>query len=74
MKDAGFKYRESALVVQALKAPLLIPMHYFSAFTLERFLDRAREKFGVEYSDTPSLVVSKTTLPATPKFLVLTGR
>ena len=61
-------------VVQALKAPLMIPMHFFSAFTLERFLARAREKFGVEFSDTPSVVVSKTTLPATPKFLVLPGR
>ncbi len=61
-------------VVQALKAPLLIPMHYFSAFTLERFLNRAREKFDVEFADTPSVVVSKTTLPAKPKFLVLPGR
>jgi len=61
-------------VVQALKAPLLIPMHFFSAFTLERFLNRAREKFGVEFSETPSVVVSKSTLPAEPKFLVLPGR
>ncbi len=61
-------------VVQALKAPLLIPMHSFSAFTLERFLNRAREKFDVEFSDTPSVVVSKATLPGKPKFLVLPGR
>ena len=61
-------------VVQSLKAPLLIPMHFFSAFTLERFLSRAREKFDVEFSDTPSVVVSKTTLPSKPKFLVLPGR
>jgi L-ascorbate metabolism protein UlaG (beta-lactamase superfamily) len=61
-------------VVQALKAPLMIPMHFFSAFTLDRFLARAREKFGVEFSETPSVVVSKETLPAEPKFLVLPGR
>jgi L-ascorbate metabolism protein UlaG (beta-lactamase superfamily) len=61
-------------VVQALKAPLLIPMHFFSAFTLERFLNRAREKFDVEFADTPSVVVSKAALPAKPKFLVLPGR
>lgn len=61
-------------VVQALKAPLMIPMHFFSAFTLDRFLSRAREKFAVEFSETPSVVVSKTTLPAEPKFLVLSGR
>jgi L-ascorbate metabolism protein UlaG (beta-lactamase superfamily) len=61
-------------VVQALKAPLMIPMHFFSAFTLDRFLSRAREKFAVEFSETPSVVLSKTTLPAEPKFLVLSGR
>ena len=31
-------------VLQALKAPLMIPMHYFSTYTLHRFLDRAREQ------------------------------
>jgi len=61
-------------VLQALKAPLMIPMHYFSVYTLQRFLDRAREKFTVESSDTPSLVISKTTLPTAPKILVLPGR
>jgi L-ascorbate metabolism protein UlaG (beta-lactamase superfamily) len=61
-------------VLQALKAPLMIPMHYFSVYTLQRFLDRAREKFAVETSDTPSLVISKTTLPTAPKILVLPGR
>ncbi|MBZ0141668.1 MAG: MBL fold metallo-hydrolase [Pseudorhodoplanes sp.] len=61
-------------VVTALKAPLMIPMHFFSAYTLNRFLDRAREKFAVEFNDTPSVVISKTMLPAAPKFLVLPGR
>ena len=58
---------------QALKAPLMIPMHYFSTFTLHRFLDRARQKWTVETGEVPSLVVSKTTLPATPKVTVLPG-
>lgn len=61
-------------VMEGLKAPLIIPMHYFSVFTLNRFLDRMREKFDVEFSDTPSVVISKTTLPAKPKILVLPGR
>src|SRR5262244_4370112 len=54
-------------VLQALKAPLMIPMHYFSTFTLHRFLDRARQLWPVELSEIPSLVVSKTSLPASPK-------
>jgi L-ascorbate metabolism protein UlaG (beta-lactamase superfamily) len=61
-------------VLESLKAPLMIPMHYFSAFTLERFLNRVREKYKIETSDTPSVVISKATLPAEPKFLVLPGR
>jgi L-ascorbate metabolism protein UlaG (beta-lactamase superfamily) len=61
-------------VLQALKAPLMIPMHYFSAFTLDRFLDRARDKFEIEIAEVPSVLVSKATLPAKPQVLVLPGR
>ena len=60
-------------VLTALKAPLMIPMHYFSAFTLNRFLSRVRDKWDVEYAEVPSTLVSKTTLPKTPKVLVLPG-
>ena len=60
-------------VLVALKAKLMIPMHYFSTYTLQRFLERAKDKFPAEFNDTPSVVISKTTLPATPKFLVLQG-
>jgi L-ascorbate metabolism protein UlaG (beta-lactamase superfamily) len=60
-------------VLHALKAPLMIPMHYFSAFTLNRFLDRVRQEWDVEIAPVPSTVVSKTTLPTKPKVLVLPG-
>jgi L-ascorbate metabolism protein UlaG (beta-lactamase superfamily) len=61
-------------VLKAIKAPLMIPMHYFSMHTLNRFLDRVRESYTVEQSDIPSVVVSRATLPPSPKFLVLPGR
>jgi L-ascorbate metabolism protein UlaG (beta-lactamase superfamily) len=60
-------------VLKSLKAPLMIPMHYFSAYTLDRFLQRARQDWDVEVAEVPSVVVSKTTLPAKPKVLVLPG-
>ena len=60
-------------VLRALKAPLIIPMHYFSAYTLDRFLQRARQDWDVEIADVPSLVVSKTSLPGKTKVLVLPG-
>src|SRR6188768_3498107 len=60
-------------VLHAMKAPLMIPMHYFSAYTLDRFLQRVRREWDVEVAEIPSLVVSKATLPAKPKVLVLPG-
>ena len=61
-------------VLTSLKAPLMVPMHYFSTFTLHRFLERARQSWTVEMSEVPSMVVSKTSLPTTPKVTVLPGR
>lgn len=62
-------------VLQALKAPLMIPMHFFSTYSLRRFLDKLGEKeFLVEYNDTGSTVVSKTALPGKPTIRVLPGR
>ena len=60
-------------VVQAMKAPLMVPMHYFSTFTLRRFLERVSQQYEVEFAETPSFVVSRTTLPTKGKFLVLPG-
>jgi L-ascorbate metabolism protein UlaG (beta-lactamase superfamily) len=61
-------------VLHALKAPLLIPMHYFNSSSLDRFLQRMRAEWEIEVLDVPSTVISKTTLPVKPKILVLPGR
>lgn len=61
-------------VLRSLKAQVMIPMHYFSSFTLDRFLSRVRDTFDVQTSDTPSVVVSKASLPPKPQILVLPGR
>ncbi|HEY1982179.1 MAG TPA: MBL fold metallo-hydrolase [Xanthobacteraceae bacterium] len=60
-------------VLTTLKAQIVIPMHYFSQYTLNRFLDRARQQWDVETAEIPSLVASKATLPAKPEVLVLPG-
>jgi L-ascorbate metabolism protein UlaG (beta-lactamase superfamily) len=60
-------------VLTALKAPLVIPMHFFNQVTLDRFLDRARPQWDIEQAEIPSVVISKTTLPTSPKVLVLPG-
>jgi L-ascorbate metabolism protein UlaG (beta-lactamase superfamily) len=60
-------------VLKALNAPLMIPMHYFGATTLHRFLDRVRQHWPVALHETASTVVSRASLPQAPKFLVLPG-
>jgi L-ascorbate metabolism protein UlaG (beta-lactamase superfamily) len=60
-------------VLKALRARLILPMHYFSPYTLNRFLERIRETFAVETARDPVLVVSQATMPAEPKVLVLPG-
>ncbi len=61
-------------VLDALKAPLMIPMHYFSTYTLNRFLTTLGKKYDIEMAETPSTLISKTSLPTKPKVLVLPGR
>lgn len=60
-------------VLKSLKAPLMLPMHYFSSFTLNRFLDVVRADYDVKMNEVPTIVVSKRTLPQKPQVLVLPG-
>ena len=60
-------------VLKSLHARLIIPMHYFSGYTLQRFLERVRDEFPVEMADSNRIVLSQGTLPAEPKILVLPG-
>jgi L-ascorbate metabolism protein UlaG (beta-lactamase superfamily) len=60
-------------VLKALRARLILPMHYFNPYTLERFLDRVRGEFPVEMADSPVMIASQATLPGNPKIVVLPG-
>ncbi len=60
-------------VIAQLQAPLVIPMHYFSESTLERFLVRMRDSHEIKLNDTASLVVSRPTLPKRRTLLILPG-
>lgn len=60
-------------VLKSLKARVVIPMHFFSPDTLQRFIDRMKRDYAVVRSGTPSVVLSRATLPAKPEVLVLPG-
>ncbi|NJO23584.1 MAG: MBL fold metallo-hydrolase [Sphingomonadales bacterium] len=59
--------------LKTLRARLILPMHYFNPYTLNRFLERIGNDFPVERASEPVIVVSQASLPATPKILVLPG-
>ena len=61
-------------VLKAIKAPLMIPMHMFSSYGLDRFLRRVRQDFEVVDSPTASITISRTTLPGKQQVMVLPGR
>ena len=61
-------------VLKALRARLILPMHYFNPYTLDRFLDRVRGDFPVEMAESPVMVVSQAKLPGAPKIVVLPGQ
>lgn len=58
-------------VLRDLKAPLILPMHYFSSFTLGRFLDVAKADFEIKQSETATITVSRAAMPEKPQILVL---
>ena len=60
-------------VLEQIKAPLVLPMHYFSPVTLTRFLDRVRPTHKVSMRDTAQFVLSRAELPWKPEVWVLPG-
>jgi L-ascorbate metabolism protein UlaG (beta-lactamase superfamily) len=60
-------------VLKALKARVVMPMHYFRPETLARFITGLAGSFDVDYRADPTAVVSATTLPEKPTLIVLPG-
>lgn len=60
-------------VIRQIDAPLVVPMHYFSESTLERFLARLRDSHDIRLNDGPATLISRNTLPKKPSVLVLPG-
>ena len=58
-------------VLEKINAPLMIPMHYFGAGTLNRFLSRVGDRYPIERSTSASITLSRALLPLAPKILVL---
>jgi L-ascorbate metabolism protein UlaG (beta-lactamase superfamily) len=64
---------EMVEVIRQLRAPVVVPMHYFGSSTLARFLALVEGEHEVVTSDTPELLLSRATLPQR-RVVVLPGR
>lgn len=63
-----------AQTLASIGAPLVIPMHYFSRWGLDRFLDRLGTRYAITSASEPMVRLSRTELPKRPTVLVLPGR
>lgn len=58
-------------VLGRLRSSVIIPMHWFSDYSLNRFLSRIRAEFDVVDAGSSSLLVSLRSLPSRPTVYVL---
>ena len=73
--DGGYTMAQPAMVevVKRLRASIIVPMHFFTVYNLQRFVDAMRTEFEIDIRSDPLLVVSIDTLPRTPTVVVLPG-
>ncbi len=62
---------EMIQVLKRLKSSVIIPMHWFSSFSLDRFLVDIRDDFPVRRDGVSDITVSLRTLPDRPTVVVL---
>ena len=60
-------------VIEQLKPPLLIPMHYFAPSVLKRFLDRTEARYPVRINASAEVSLTRAALPKSTEILVLPG-
>lgn len=73
--DGGYTMAQPAMVevAQRVRASIVIPMHFFTVYNLQRFVEAMRSEFEIDIRSEPELVVSIDTLPRTPTVVVLPG-
>ena len=71
--DGGYTLDQPTMiaVLKRLRSRIVIPMHWFSMFALEDFLDGMRDEFTVIEVEGPRLSVRRNALPSQPTIMVL---
>lgn len=61
-------------VVQSIQPMIVVPMHFFSQYTLNQFLEIARDKYPVERLDAPVITLTRDRLPRRTTVMLMPGR
>ncbi|MDR3536240.1 MAG: MBL fold metallo-hydrolase [Acetobacteraceae bacterium] len=64
---------DAAAVVEQIQPRVVLPMHYFTRDVLNRFIELERGRYDIDVRDTPTMTLSRTTLPARPTIVALPG-
>ena len=65
--------QDMAAVLDQIHPRLVLPMHYFMRDVVERFADLVKDRYVVRFSDSPTMRLSRDTLPDHPTMIVLPG-
>jgi L-ascorbate metabolism protein UlaG (beta-lactamase superfamily) len=65
-------HQTMARVVEQIGAPVIVPMHYFNASVLARFIDLIDDRYEPVINDSPTIELARATLPYR-KMIVLPG-
>ena len=65
--------QDVAAVLEQIHPRLVLPMHYFTRDVAERFVELVRDRYAVRFGDSPTLRVSRATLPEQATVVVLPG-
>jgi L-ascorbate metabolism protein UlaG (beta-lactamase superfamily) len=71
--DGGYTLPREVMarIVDRLKSSIVIPMHWFSSYALEAFLEEVQESFVIDRRDSSFLELSLRDLPSRPTVVVL---
>ncbi|MEM7462583.1 MAG: MBL fold metallo-hydrolase [Pseudomonadota bacterium] len=71
--DGTYTMSQAGMIELAgqVRSSIVIPMHYFSEFSLQRFLAGMQDGFETEITGSRSMTVSLATLPSSPTVKVL---
>lgn len=64
---------DAAAVIEQLQPRVVLPMHYFTRDVLARFLELVRGRYAIEVRESPSMEISRVTLPDRPTVIALPG-